>query len=359
MKESLKKFYLNKKVLITGHTGFKGAWLTAVLLRNKAKIIGISKDIPTNPSLYKILKLEKKIKDHRFDLSSYEKFKKVLISEKPDIIFHLAAQAIVSKSYKDPKKTWNSNLISSLNLLEILRKLKKNCIVVLITSDKCYFNVEKKTGYKESERLGGNDHYSASKACTEILFNSYFKSNLHKNSKLRIATARAGNVIGGGDWANDRLIPDCVSKWSKNKVIKIRNPNSTRPWQHVLEAIYGYLFLAIKLKNNKKINGLSFNFGPSETRSKPVKNILNEFKKYWKKIKWKYEKTFSFTETNSLRLNSELSKKLLNWECKLTFSEMISLVSNWYLVYYKKKNNDLFQFTSDQIEKFEKKFFNK
>ena len=171
MKESLKKFYLNKKVLITGHTGFKGAWLTAVLLRNKAKIIGISKDIPTNPSLYKILKLEKKIKDHRFDLSSYEKFKKVLISEKPDIIFHLAAQAIVSKSYKDPKKTWNSNLISSLNLLEILRKLKKNCIVVLITSDKCYFNVEKKTGYKESERLGGNDHYSASKACTEILFN--------------------------------------------------------------------------------------------------------------------------------------------------------------------------------------------
>ena len=145
MKESLKKFYLNKKVLITGHTGFKGAWLTAVLLRNKAKIIGISKDIPTNPSLYKILKLEKKIKDHRFDLSSYEKFKKVLISEKPDIIFHLAAQAIVSKSYKDPKKTWNSNLISSLNLLEILRKLKKNCIVVLINSDKFYFNVEKKT----------------------------------------------------------------------------------------------------------------------------------------------------------------------------------------------------------------------
>jgi len=359
MEKSLKKFYLNKKILITGHTGFKGAWLTAVLLRYKAKIIGISKEIPTNPSLYKILGLKKKIKDYRFDLSNFEKFKKVLTAEKPDIIFHLAAQAIVSKSYKEPKRTWSSNLISTLNLLEILRKKKKNCLAVIITSDKCYLNIEKKGGYKENDRLGGNDHYSASKACTEILFNSYFKSNLHKNSKLRIVTARAGNVIGGGDWAQDRLIPDCVSKWSKNKIIKIRNPNSTRPWQHVLEAIYGYLFLAFKLKNNKKINGLSFNFGPSERRSKPVKNILNEFKKKWKKIKWKYEKTFTFKETNSLRLNSHLSKKLLDWKCMLTFSEMISLVSSWYLVYYKEKNKDLFEFTNTQINKFEKKFFNR
>lgn len=358
MQKNFKRFYLKKKILITGHTGFKGSWMTAVLLKNKAKIVGISKDIPSKPSLYKTLNLNKKIKDYRFDLSNFKKFNKILNIEKPDIIFHLAAQAIVSKSYQDPRTTWNSNLLSTLNLLEILRKQKNRCLVVIITSDKCYLNIEKKTGYKESDQLGGSDHYSASKASTEILFNSYYKSNLSKKSNLKIVTCRAGNVIGGGDWGVDRLIPDCVTKWSKNEIIKIRNPYSTRPWQHVLEAIYGYLSLGMKLKENKKLNGLSFNFGPSVRRSKPVKNILSEFKKNWKKIRWKYEKTFPFRETSSLRLNSNLAKKLLNWRCILSFSEMINLVSNWYLAYYTKKV-DLNDLTNKQINQFEKKFFKK
>ena len=278
------KYFRNKKVLITGHTGFKGSWLVYWLNLYGAKIVGVSNKVITTPSNFKANKIDKKCKSYFFDITD-KKLKKVINKFQPNFIFHLAAQAIVSTSYENPKKTWNTNVFGTLNLLEILREYKKKCTTVIITSDKCYLNLEKKSGYSENDQLGGYDHYSASKASMEIMHKAYFSSFLKKKKNIRIASARAGNVIGGGDWAKDRLIPDAVRKWSENKKIIIRNKNSTRPWQHVFEALYGYMTLAIQLEKNKKINGESFNFGPSEKNVSTVEDILKIIRSFWDKAR--------------------------------------------------------------------------
>ena len=277
MKNPLKIHFKNKRVLITGHTGFKGSWLSATLSYLGASVYGISKNYPTK--FYNDLKLNN-VKDYIFDLKDLKKTKKTILKIKPNYIFHLAAQSIVSKSYDEPVETWNSNLISFLNVLETLRLYKKKCTVVMITSDKCYFNVEKKSGYKETDRLGGNENYSASKASCEILFRSYFESYFKYDKKnINIATTRAGNVIGGGDWSKNRLIPDIIRSVEKKKYLVVRNLKSTRPWQHVLEPIFGYIQLAYNLNFNSKLNGESFNFGPYKAKNYDVKQILDIFQK--------------------------------------------------------------------------------
>ena len=246
------KIFKNKKILITGHTGFKGSWLTLCLKLFGAKILGVSKNLISNPSHFKICSELKNVKSIKFDIKDFKRFKKIVNNFKPDFIFHLAAQAIVKKSLNNPIETWNSNTIGTLNLLEILRHYKKKVNVVIITSDKVYYNVEKKGAYKEIDRLGGKDPYSASKAGAEIAIKSYYESYLKFKKNIFFAVARAGNVIGGGDWSKNRLIPDCVKAWSKNKPVKIRNLSSTRPWQHVIEVINGYLILAINLHKKRK-----------------------------------------------------------------------------------------------------------
>ena len=245
------KIFKNSRVIVTGHTGFKGSWLTAWLKQLDANVMGISLNPPTNPSHFNVAKIGKNIKDIRLDIRNKKKLEKKIVSFKPNFIFHLAAQPLVATSYTDPVLTWDTNVFGSLNILEALRKIKNNCSVVIITSDKCYFNKEVHYGYKETDTLGGKDPYSGSKASAELLIKSYINSFFNKKNKIRIATARAGNVLGGGDWAKNRIVPDCVRSWSKNKQVELRNPNSTRPWQHVLEAVGGYLCLAINLKNNK------------------------------------------------------------------------------------------------------------
>jgi len=261
---NLKNFFYQKKVIITGHTGFKGSWLTLWLKIYGANIFGISKDIPTKPSNFDASRVYNGIKNYKLDILDQKKLKKLFLKINPDYVFHLAAQSLVKKSYEDPSITWNTNLIGTLNILESLRQLNKSCVAVLVTSDKCYLNKETHKGYKESDTLGGEDPYSASKASTEMLIKSHVKSFFkEKNKKIYIASVRAGNVIGGGDWSKNRLIPDCIIKWSKHKSVKIRSPLSTRPWQHVLEAVYGYILLATKLSKNFKLHGESFNFGPS------------------------------------------------------------------------------------------------
>ena len=232
-------YFKNKKILVIGHTGFKGSWLSLTLSSLNAKIYGISDTIPTKPSNFEILKIKKKlVQDIRCDIRDYKNLKKNIDKIKPEIIFHLAAQSLVKRSYDKPIETWTTNLIGTTNLLDVMRNYKKKCILVLITSDKSYKNVEKKSGYVETDILGGFDPYSASKASAELSIQSYIKSFFsEKKSSLRIGVARAGNVIGGGDWSQDRLIPDCIKSWSKNKKVNIRNFNSTRPWQHVLEAV--------------------------------------------------------------------------------------------------------------------------
>lgn len=355
--KNLKNFFYKKKIIITGHTGFKGSWLVEWLKTYDAKLIGISIDVPTKPSHFKVSKIYKDIKDYRLDVKNQIKIKKIFIKIKPDYVFHLAAQSLVKKSYKYPVETWNTNLIGTLNVLESLRelnKIKKKCTAVIITSDKCYLNREIKTGYIESDVLGGDDPYSASKASAELLIRSYVKSYFNKNnSYIRIASVRAGNVIGGGDWSEDRLIPDCVKKWSKNQIVKIRNPFSTRPWQHVLEAIYGYILLAANLSKNLNLHGESFNFGPSKNKNYSVISLIKTMKKFWKDIQWKVEKNSNFKETNLLILNTEKVKKKIKWKSILKFEENVSMVIDWYKNFYLKKISPS-KFTMNQITKYKK-----
>lgn len=355
LKNSLNRYFKGKTIIITGHTGFKGSWLSLWLNILGAKVIGVSKDIPSNPSLFKVLNLKKKITNLKLDITQLEKLKKTFLKYKPDYVFHLAAQSLVNKSYKKPVETFQSNTIGTLNVLESIRILKNNCTSVIITSDKSYKNKEIKRGYREDDILGGIDPYSSSKASAELIIqtylNSYFKSQ--DNNKL-IAIARAGNVIGGGDWSEDRLIPDCIKAWSKNKTVVIRNPKSTRPWQHVFEALKGYLILAIKLKNNSNLHGQAFNFGPKNSQNKTVMELIYHSQKFWKNIKYKIIKTKKAKyESQLLKLNSNKAKKYLNWESKLRFSETINLAIEWYKFYYKKKKN-LYKFSENQITNFMK-----
>ena len=333
-----KNTFKNKKVLVTGHSGFKGSWLAEWLQILGAKTYGISKDIPTKPSHFKILNLKKKTRTHMFDLRKSNLLTKKIKLIEPDFIFHLAAQSLVKKSYDDPVTTWQSNLISTLNLLESLRHTKKKITVVIITSDKCYLNDDKKKSYKENDILGGIDPYSASKASCEILINSYVKSFFNSNKhNINICSARAGNVIGGGDWSLDRLIPDYVKSWKNKNKLKIRGIKSTRPWQHVLEAISGYLTLADQLSRNRKLHGHSFNFGPLHKKNFTVNDVLKGLSKYLSGVKYKVKKNKKFKESNLLSLNSNKAKKHLSWKPNLTFNQTIEFVGNWYKNFYLNK----------------------
>ena len=328
-----KNYFKNKKIIITGHTGFKGSWLTLCLHLLGSKILGISKNYPTNPCHFRDLNIKKNIKNELCDISNLKKLKKIFKNFQPDYVFHLAAQAIVSKSYKDPISTFNSNTIGTLNVLESLREVKK-CKAVIVTSDKSYKNLEIKRGYSEDDILGGNDPYSGSKGAAELIINSYLKSFFVKKKNIRIAIARAGNVIGGGDWSTDRIIPDCVRSWLNNKEIIIRSPKSTRPWQHVLDAIRGYLILAISL-NDKKIHGEAFNFGPDSKQDKSVLDLVKEIKKNWQGVNWKIKQDTKFKnkESNLLKLNSNKAKKILRWSPVLNFEKSIKFTANWYKQY--------------------------
>ena len=280
--------------------------------------------------------------------------KKVFKSYKPDYVFHLAAQALVKNSYSDPVKTFNTNIIGTLNILECLREMKKNCTAVLVTSDKSYKNIEIKRGYKEDDILGGKDPYSSSKASAELLIQSYVNSFFpSKKSKVSISIARAGNVIGGGDWSKNRLIPDCVKSWSKDKKVFLRNPGSTRPWQHVLETASGYLMLALALKNNKKLHGQAFNFGPNNLKNYSVINVVRFMKKFWKKVSWNVKKDKkSVFESNILKLNANKAKKVLKWKCFLNFRETIDMTVSWYKSYYLNRKK-IYEISYNQIIRYE------
>ena len=357
------KNFKNKKVLITGHTGFKGSWLTIWLVMIGAKILGISKDVPTKPSHYSALGISKKIIDFRFDIRNLNKLKKTIIKFQPDFIFHLAAQPLVNISYKNPLITWETNLVGTINILESIKLLKKKCVCVIVTSDKCYRNYELKRGYKETDELGGFDPYSASKGAAEIAVRSYIKSFFVDSKKYRIVTARAGNVIGGGDWNQGRLIPDCMISAQSNRVVKIRNQYSTRPWQHVIELIYGYLKLADQLKKNKLLHGESFNFGPNKQKNRKVEEILREIKKQWFHFKWEKNarKVSRIKESKLLKLNCNKANKKLKWKINMSFRETIKLTLNWYKQYYNGlcKKKDVYKISSEQIKYYEKNFINK
>ena len=346
------KEFKGKKIVITGHTGFKGSWLSLWLNYLGAKVYGISNNFKINQTNFNNFKMKKNIKNFDIDIRNFEKLNKVIKKIKPDFIFHFAAQSLVGASYKKPLYNFETNFNGTLNLLEVLRLSNFKCVSTLITSDKSYRNFEIKRGYVEDDILGGDDPYSASKGSAEFVINSYFRSFLKNKKKLRIAVCRAGNVIGGGDWSNDRLIPDLMRSIFKNKKVKLRNQNSTRPWQHVLDVLNGYLTLATKLKKDKRLNGQAFNFGPPKNSNFKVLDVVREIKKNWKILEWELSKR-TYHESTLLKLNSNKSLKSLRWKNKLKFKEVIKLVTDWYKYSYENKN--IYNFSINQIKYFEKK----
>ncbi|MBU3585131.1 CDP-glucose 4,6-dehydratase [Polynucleobacter sp. AM-26B4] len=346
--------FSGKRVLVTGHTGFKGAWLCSWLLDLGAEVVGIALDPITAPSHFSVANLSSKIKDLRIDIRDSRSLTKAFVDVQPDFVFHLAAQALVRRSYDDPIETWHTNVIGTLNVLEALRALNKKCAAIIITSDKCYDNVEWVWGYRETDAIGGPDPYSASKGAAELLIKSHIKSFFPKETSLvRVASARAGNVIGGGDWSVDRIVPDCVKAWSAGDNVELRNPNSTRPWQHVLEPLSGYLVQAISLYQNHELHGESFNFGPIAQQNHSVLDLVKEMAKYWDKVRWSdiSDNGGAPYESGLLKLNCDKALHYLNWYAVMNFEETVKMTAEWYEAYYQRSSN-MFELSRSQINQY-------
>ncbi|RDY24517.1 CDP-glucose 4,6-dehydratase [Romboutsia maritimum] len=343
--------YKDKVVLVTGHTGFKGSWLTLWLKELGAKVIGYSLEPNTNPSLFDICNLDEDIVSIIGDIRDEENISEVIANYKPEIVFHMAAQPLVRLSYKDPKTTYETNVMGTLNLFEAIKKSDSVKAIVNITTDKCYENKEWDYGYRENDSLGGYDPYSSSKACVELLTNSY-RNSFFNRKNIDIVSVRAGNVIGGGDWAEDRLIPDIVRSISSDTSINIRNPKSIRPWQHVLEPLSGYLLLgSLMIEDLKKYNE-AWNFGPNDTDILSVESILDIVIKSWRNIDYTTGSLDECHEAKLLRLDISKSKMKLGWKPLYNVEEAIIKTMEWYKEFYDNKNIDIKEFTINQIKQY-------
>jgi len=323
----------NKKILITGNTGFKGSWLTLLLLRQGAKLYGISKSIPTIPSLFELAGLKKNIHQITADVCDPSIVQQIEAIQ-PDIIFHLAAQSITRKGITDPRFTIENNISATLSILEYLRKSQDNCTALFITSDKCYLNQEWVWGYRETDVIGGKEPYGASKAICELVYASYFQTYYKHMSNIKTATVRAGNVIGGGDFSPDRVIPDCVRAWSMGNAVGIRNKNAVRPWLHVIEPLVGYMQLCCELMADDKFDGESFNFGPPNNAFHVVSDVVQELASHFSfglpEPLYEELKVEQSHEATLLRISSDKAESCLGWKPKLSFEESIKLTAKWY-----------------------------
>ncbi|MDQ3014268.1 MAG: CDP-glucose 4,6-dehydratase [bacterium] len=355
--------YKNKKVLITGHTGFKGSWLTLWLTKLGANVIGYSKDIPTTPNHFELLNPE--IISITGDVLDKEKILQVLSEHKPDIIFHMAAQPLVRKSYRDPVETFETNIIGTINVLEAARKVGTIEAIVNITSDKGYKNNEDGRAYSEDDPMGGNDPYSASKGAAELVSQSYRTSFFHHNKygkdhSTLIANVRAGNVIGGGDWAEDRLIPDIIKAAERGETVIIRRPRAVRPWQHVLEPLSGYLLLGSHLLKGKKEYADDWNFGPGEDATITVGDVLKQAKKYWDTIAFEIqEDPHAVHEATLLRLNTAKARTKLDWKSVWNADKTFQKTIEWYKNYYVHEKIVSEQDLQEYIEEMKKQYYKK
>lgn len=344
-------FYKGKKVFITGHTGFKGSWLTYLLTELGAEVRGFSLEMDTSPNHFSLLNLQNKIDHIVGDITHLSSLDAALNDYKPEIVFHLAAQAIVKYSYDEPVKTFNTNIIGSVNLLDSVKKCESVKSLVFITSDKCYENLEWAWGYRENDQLGGHDPYSASKGAAELIFSAYSRSFFVSRKNLGAASARAGNVIGGGDWAINRIIPDCIRAIENNMPIKLRNPNATRPWQHVLEPINGYIMLGRLLYSDPNLYSGSWNFGPSTSEIRTVNEVANAMIEYIGKGSIEIENLQETKhEANLLQLNCDKAKQLLGWSPRWGSDKTIFSTAQWYKVFL--EGGDIESITKSQINNF-------
>jgi len=331
------ELFHNSTVLVTGHTGFKGSWLSAWLQHLGANVTGVALNPPSKPSHFEATELEELVDDKRIDIREQEALQSIVFDTQPDFIFHLAAQSLVRLSYLNPLETYQTNVFGTLNLLEVLRSLEKPCVAVLITSDKCYDNVEWIWGYRETDRLGGLDPYSASKGATELMISSHVRSFFPVDSNVRIGIGRAGNVVGGGDWADNRIVPDCMRAWSRGENVTLRNPRSTRPWQHVLEPLSGYLTLASGLYENPQLHGEPFNFGPPADQIHSVRELIEAISKHWPDACLEDvsdSPNDSPYESGLLKLNCDKALHSLGWQATLSFTETVRMTAEWYRYYY-------------------------
>jgi len=351
----LKSFFQNKRILITGHTGFKGSWLYAILESWGAEVYGLGLAPKSENDLFTLLGIYDSDKSFIHDISDFTYLENLILQIKPDIVFHLAAQALVLKSYANPVETFQTNVIGTLNLLEVFRKHQLKPIIVNITTDKCYANPESGKAFQEDDPLGGKDPYSASKAMVEILSNSYYQSFFHSSdittTSLRLATVRAGNVIGGGDWSENRLIPDFVNSLSRGEEIVLRNPDSVRPWQFVLEPLYAYCLLAYKLSEADTYCS-AWNIGPEHSSCIRVLDLAKLFLEEWGSGEYRVAiNSGADPESKLLTLDSTKAKNELGWRPVLDIKQAIAMTAAWYKVFLRDKAA-IKDFTKDQLKNF-------
>ena len=327
-------FWKNKKVYITGHTGFKGSWLSIWLLNMGAKVKGYSLPVDTKPALFEEANLANEMESEIGDIRDLEQLTDSIQNFNPDILIHMAAQPLVRLSYKEPVETYTTNVIGTVNVLEAARKCSNLKAIVSVTTDKCYENKEWEWGYRENEAMGGHDPYSSSKGCAELVTSAYRRSFFNSKNTASLASARAGNVIGGGDWSEDRLIPDILKAFKKSDPVVIRNPLATRPWQHVLEPLSGYLVLAQELYLNGDEFAEGWNFGPKDEDCKPVSWILDEMVKNWgSNASWCLDKNNNPHEAGFLKLDCSKASIRLKWNPKWSLQLTLKSIVDWYKLY--------------------------
>ena len=329
--------------------------LLSIFKDKKVLVTGIAEpSVPSNFSASFILDV---VEDHRIDIREAETFRLLVEKTQPDFVFHLAAQALVRSSYENPLETITTNALGSANVLDAMRVLDKKAIAIMITSDKAYDNVEWVWGYRESDRLGGKDPYSASKGMAELAIRSYVESYFSEpDSNVRIGITRAGNVIGGGDWAQDRIVPDCIKAWSRNERVDIRSPRATRPWQHVLEPLSGYLTLGAELYQDGENHGEAYNFGPSANQNYSVSELINEMAKYWDYVRWNdtSNSVQHVREAALLKLNCDKALFDLNWTPTLQFIETVQMTVEWYKEFYEANSDTMYDYSMGQILEYTK-----
>lgn len=350
-------FFKDKKIFITGHTGFKGAWLATWLKRLGAEICGFSLEPPTTPNVFELARISEGIHSVHGDIRDYDALKHEINNFNPEIILHLAAQSLVRKSYKDPVETYSTNIMGTVNLLEAARQAKNVKAVINVTSDKCYENKEWIWGYRESDPMGGHDPYSSSKGCAELITSSYlssfFSPETYSDHGISIATARAGNVIGGGDFADDRLVPDLIRSFINEDTTQIRFPNAIRPWQHLLEPLSGYLMLAQQLYDKGPEFSGAWNFGPKESSVHTVASVADLMVFLWGGgARWESLNKLQPHEAGLLKLDSSKARNLLGWKPRLSFKDAIEWTVTWYKNYAECGDN-LIELMGKQINNYE------